>query len=333
MLFAFFRPGLVYLLLLGVCLGAKAQIANRAETAVLPNAPTPENVPRVPGVSTLFHGLNAGLTFSAVHDSSLGWYSVATTAVSYAISPHYSTDASVSIYPYRMVPNASTMPPPGDLLVPTHWDLGDTWFGVHASFKPDKMQSTTTLSMTVPTGNRTDGLSTGRVTFDLSDHLERYFGKMGGLFDVGGGDSSELFNRLVTRDYTSLGPIAHFQAGVIAWLPRRSYIQSLAYEQLPIGDQKVYTTLTMPGPSGPSQTVVTGRKVSEDNGFTTSVGIPLTPHITFLSYYNRSLRLHLDTVSTGVTYVFRGTPLKTEPSLIDRALAEGERLIESNGKH
>jgi hypothetical protein len=234
----------------------------------------------------------------------------------------------LSIYPYRLAPKQQTTGSSESLAVALG-DLGDTWIAVHASFNPLHLQNTATASMTVPTGNRSDELSTGRVTFDLSDHIERYFGKTGVLLDLGGGDSSGLFNRLVTQDYTSLGPIAHFQTGLVFWLPGRTYIQSLAYEQLPIGDQKLYTTLNTPGgpgPSGgPSITVVSGRNVSEDNGFTTAVGIPLTPHVTFSSYYNRSLRLHLDTVSVGMTFVFKGTPLKRRMSLIDRALLEGER--------
>jgi hypothetical protein len=86
--------------------------------------------------------------------------------------------------------------------------------------------------------------------------------------------------------------------------------------------------LTVPG-GGQGITVVSGRRVTEDNGFTTSVGIPLTSHITFLSYYNRSLRLHLDTVSTGISYAFKGTPIRRNPSLIDKALLEGERSIDA----
>jgi hypothetical protein len=64
--------------------------------------------------------------------------------------------------------------------------------------------------------------------------------------------------------------------------------------------------------------------VSEDNGFTTSIAIPLTDHLTLSGYYNRSLREHLDTVSTGITSVLRGTARHRRLSLIDRALREAE---------
>ena len=60
----------------------------------------------------------------------------------------------------------------------------------------------------------------------------------------------------------------------------------------------------------PPPATVAGSSASEDNGITTSLGIPLTDHLTFSGYYNRSLRQHVDTVSTGITYVLRGSPAR-----------------------
>ena len=64
--------------------------------------------------------------------------------------------------------------------------------------------------------------------------------------------------------------------------------------------------------------------MTEDNGFTTLIGIPLSSRTSLSGYYNRSLRLHLDTISVGVTFVFRGTPRPKHLSLIDRAILEAE---------
>lgn len=284
----------------------------------LDGAASLKTTPRAPAAGSVFDGFNAGLTFSGVHDSSIGWYNVLTPAVSYTFSPHYSADASLSIYPQRLAVNEATNVTAKTRLISTSGDIGDLLVGAHAFFKVRGVQSTSTASMTMPTGNRTDGLSTGRVTFDFSEHAERYVGRTGFVLDLGAGDSSGLFNGVVTEQYSALGPIAHFQTGVVVWLPGRSYVQSVAYEQLPLGDQKIYTTVTAPGQ--PPRRVVSGRKVTEDNGFTTSVGIPLTANFTFTTYYNRSLRLHLDTVSTGVTWVLHGRAPRL--SMIDRALRE-----------
>jgi hypothetical protein len=315
------------MLLPWIGVGARSQVtATAARPSVAgaqPQTGNVEEVPQVPGVSSLLRGFNAGLTVAGVHDSSAGWYSVATPAISYNIARHYSVDASVSIYPYRKVQSEDNFPPfpyMGDNLVVRLGEVGDTPIGVHASFRRDQFYNTSTASFTIPTGNRTDGLSTGRVTFDASDHMEGYVKQAGFLIDVGGGDSSALFNRLVTREDYSLGPLVHFQAGPVFYLFGGSRLQSVAYEQLPLGDQKLFTIVS--SPHGPSTTEVTGSGVSEDNGVTTAFSIPLSDHLTASGYYNRSLREHLDTVSGSLTYVLRGSPRSWKMSMIDKALRE-----------
>jgi hypothetical protein len=64
--------------------------------------------------------------------------------------------------------------------------------------------------------------------------------------------------------------------------------------------------------------------VNEDNGFTNSLYVPLNPHIALISSYNRSLRLHLDTISVGFSFTWKGRPLRSTESLIDRAMREAE---------
>ena len=272
--------------------------------------------------------LNAGVSAAGVHDSSAGWYAIVTPFASYDFSTRYSADVSISLYPYLYARKDATGPNAGTRLAFDGGDIGDTLLEAHAVFAPGNYQSLSTVSLTLPSGNHTDGLGTGRVTFSLDERIERYFGQTGLVLDVGGGDSSGLQNRLVTEDDTALGPLGLFQAGLVSWLPHTSMsIQSVAYEQLPIGDQKTYTTLMRPG--FPNITVVSGRKVNEDNGFTTTLYVPLTSRLTLTGSYNRSLRLHLDTVSTGLTFVWKGTPLHKRESLIDRAMREAESTSDS----
>ncbi|MGB7750157.1 MAG: hypothetical protein WCF88_01280, partial [Candidatus Acidiferrales bacterium] len=56
--------------------------------------------------------------------------------------------------------------------------------------------------------------------------------------------------------------------------------------------------------------------VTEDNGFTNSLDVPLTSQFTLSGYYSRSLRLHTDTTAVGLSYVLRSAPT-TEDSAID----------------
>jgi hypothetical protein len=322
-------------ILAGACLGAHAQVKEQASTPVVSeavhlgaNATHIEQVQQVPGVGSWLRGLNAGLTISGVHDSLIGWYTVATPAVSYTFSRHFSFDASVSIYPFRRVQSQSSFETssfgeiPSLEMVMETGETGDTFVGFHARFDHRLVRNTVTAYFTLPTGDRSNGLGTGKVTYDFSDHMEHSIRRTNLLFDIGAGDSSGLFNNLVTKDYSSVGPLVHFQTGMAIWLPGSNYVQAVAYDQLPFGKQTVYSSV---GPLGMiNATVVSGEKAGQDDGITASWGIPLTDHLTMSGYYSRSFRQQLNTVSTGVTYVLRGTPRKKRLSMIDKALREAE---------
>ena len=312
--------------LLGVHLMARAQVTPQATGPTQSRTEDVENVPRVPGVSSLLGGFNAGVSFFGVHNSAIGWFEVASPAVSYTFSPRFSADASTPIYLRRYVEGTITPPQTTAPLVLDENDAGDTLMGFHANFDPHNFMDTMTASLTAPTGNRAVGFGAGQVTFDFDNHVQRYAGQAGFLLDLGVGDSSTLVNSLVTKNYTSVGKLAHFQTGMMVWILRRYFLQSVAYEELPFGSQTVYAVTNPVRGTGPpgsgGSNVIRNTGASEDNGFTTSAGIPLTAHLTLSGYYNHSLREHEDTVSMGITYVLRGSPLHKKLSEIDRALRE-----------
>jgi hypothetical protein len=327
--------------LLASCVSAHAQATAAAGVAPVHVPEKVQSVPRVPGLGTLLDGLNAGVTYSGVHSSSVGWYSVVTPAVNYNFSRHFSADANTSVYFHHPVLNPNPATAAAHPLVDGGTNAGDTLIGFHAFFEPGSLQDTVTASFTAPTGDRSNGFGTGQVTYDFSNHLERYFNQLGLLLDLGAGDSSGLFNNLVFKDYNSVGGLAHFETGLVYWFPHRSYIESVAYEQLPLGSQTIYQIVARgehirpdddhggggaggnpPTPTPPPAPTKIS-PVVEDNGFTTFVGIPLSNYFTLSGYYNRSLRQHLDTVSFGVTYVVRGTS-RRKLSMIDKALQEAE---------
>jgi hypothetical protein len=318
------------------CLQLHAQVTAAAGIAPVHVTENIQAIPRVPGVSTVLDGFNAGVTYSGVHSSSVGWYSAVTPAISYTFSERFSADASTSIYINRLIANTDPATKATQPLVTDGVDPGDTLIDFHASFYPGSLTDIITASMTAPTGDRAKGLGAGQVTYDFNNHTERYYNKLGFLVDLGIGNSSGLFNDLVEKDYTSVGTLAHFQAGAVVWLPRRTYIEAVAYEQLPLGSQTVYRAVERDenvranadgggtNPNPPPPVAVTVSTASEDNGFTAFAGVPLTDHITLSGYYNRSLRQRLDTVSAGVTFVLRSKPSKRSLSMIDRALREAE---------
>lgn len=326
--------------LLACCASAHAQVTAAAGISPVHVPEKVQTVPRVPGLSTVLDGLNAGVTYSGVHSSSVGWYTVVTPAVNYTFSRHFSADGSASIYFHRLIANTNTATAAQHPLVDDPMQPGDTLIGLHAFFEPGSLQDTITASFTAPTGDRTKGFGAGQVTYDFSNHMERYFKQLGIILDLGGGNSSGLFNDQVVKDYNSVGGLAHFESGLVYWFPHRTYVEAVAYEQLPLGSQTVYRTVARgenrgtgntraeddgPGAGGsnPPPVATTVTTVSEDNGYTLFLGFPLTRNVILNGYYNHSLRQHVDTVSVGMTYVLRGRP-KNRLSMIDRALREAE---------
>lgn len=260
-------------------------------------------------MSSTVHGLNAGITFAGIHDSVVGWSTLATPSVAYSFNDIFSVDATLPIYMYRLAESRSTRPRANAHLVNQRGELGDLIFGFHAQFMSPIAPYQATLAVSAPTGDEAYGLTTGRATFDFTNHFERTFGRLTPILELGIGDSTTLVNRIVNKNYTSLGPLAHFQVGLGVTLPRDISFETDAYEQLPIGDQKIY------GPSRKGRpTVVTGHNVTEDNGFTNSLNIPIDRHTAISAYYSRSLRFRIDSVAFGITYVLRSPPpLENDP--------------------
>ena len=312
---------------MGSCLLLFATALGALVTAA-PGQSTPQQskgvvtVPRVPGLTTLFNGLNAGVSYSTVHNSAIGWYYVLTPAVNYTFSRHYSADASASVYLHRLVlQSTSTLTNPQFAV--EEGNAGDALLGLHATYMPGSLLDTVSLYLTAPTGDRSAGLGTGQVSFDFNNHVERYHNQVGFLLDLGAGNSSNVANTLLNKNYSSVGGLAEFQTGAILWLPKDSYFEAIAYEQLPIGSQTVYTSDG--SREGFPQRSLTGTNFAEDNGFVTFAGIRLAEHFTLSGYYNRSLRRKTDTVSFGITWVLRRHSRDEEDSMIDRAIREAEK--------
>ncbi len=264
------------------------------------------------GFSPALHGWNAGVTVTGVHESTTGWATIFIPAIGYSFNDVFSIEATIPIYMFRLADSIAAHPRPNEKLVTRRGEPGDLVLGLHAQFVPRLFQYQVTGLVTAPTGDKTYGLTTGRVTFDLSNRFERTYGRFTPNLEIGGGDSTTLVNRILTKNYTSLGPLAHFEVGLDVALTRGMSFETDAYEQLPIGDQKIY------GPSRKGRPpIVTGHNVIEDNGFINAVDIPVDRHINFSGYYSRSLRLRYDTAAIGVTYVLRPTATTEEDTAID----------------
>ncbi len=277
---------------------------------VVSTSPTRESeVPDVPGLSNTLHGFNAGITFAGIHDDYTGWATLVTPAMGYSFNHRFTVDVSVPIYFFRLEPSTAARPKPKSLLVQERGEVGDVVLAGHMLVDPGLYQYQFTVAIALATGPQKNGLTTGRTSFDFTNHFERPFGRITPSFDIGMGNTTTLINRVNLKDYSSLGPLSHYQAGIGVSLPFGASFGAEFYEQLPVGDQKIYGV-----PKGKNKPPVIGFNITEDNGLINSLDIPVRDHMTFSGFYSHSTRFRSDSVSIGFTFVLRGAPAPTAES-------------------
>ena len=180
----------------------------------------------------------------------------------------------------------------GDMGVSGHLDIPGSWLSY--SF---------TASGAFPTGNAKDHLSANAKTYSINNHFEHSFSIFTPDIEIGEGNSSSLVGRSARRGYVAVGPLATFQAGTYVDLPKNLSLDFEAYESMPIGNQKVYGTVTTK--RGKTVTILEGTGVAEDNGLNVSCSFQPSPHFGVSAFFNRSLRQYDNTTGFSLTYVAR----------------------------
>ncbi len=163
--------------------------------------------------------------------------------------------------------------------------------------------------MGLPSGDSAHGLGAGQVTYSVNNHFERSLGIFTPDIELGYGDTSNLVDQRILKSYISVGPMAHFQAGTDIDLPWNMSFEANAYEELPLDTNIVYSTTTK---GKKKTTTATNTDPAEDNGFISSLDIPLTPHLTLSGFYDRSLRQHVDLAGFSFTLILRAPPRSSE---------------------
>jgi len=259
-------------------------------------------------------GFNASVISSSQYDSITGWANVLTPSLAWRFNRYLSADVATPLFMYMrsqrvIVPTGGR---PAYLDTTVRRDLpGDTTMAAHISSKGFTMgrlgdfYNVVTGSLSAPTGSVEDGIGAGKVTYNVTNHLQSasFFAP---YVDLGIGSTSRLQNRRVQRAQTSRGQLANFGVGVSMLLPHASTVYLEGYEQLPLGNQTVYQV----DPRTGRPTATQDRNgLAEDNGINLSLDIPVSPHVTWSAFYSRGLRLHEDTTGFALTFILRN-PLK-----------------------
>ncbi len=254
------------------------------------------------------NGLNFILDETGQHNSATGWSVVMTPALSLRFNRHFSLSGSVPWYSTinAFVPvkvNGKSV----DELRTGNNLLGDTTLAATYELSHTHLNDTATASGGFPTGNVRFGLSADTETYNVTNHVDYQIGPFDPDIEIGEGDSSSLVNKAVKKPYVAVGPLANFQAGSSIDLPLGLNLDLEAYEELPIGDQKVYGNVKRKNKKGKTVTVqvLEGAGAAEDNGAFAELDLPIGTHLMLTGTYERSLRQSLDTAAVGLTWVLR----------------------------
>ena len=258
------------------------------------------------GIIPYVKGYNLSLGTSSEHDSTNGWSSVLTPDLAFRFNRNFSADLSAPIYSYiNVLVTGGTAAKPTQSYQTRNGIAGDTSLNGHyeAGFRLLDYNLTATLGL--PSGSQTDGLGAGKVTYNFNNHLERSVSIFSPDIELGIGDNSSLVGSRIRKSYTTVGSLAYFQAGTSVDLPHQWGFNANAYEELPLASQIVYSTT---GKGKKKKTTATNEGAAEDNGFQTSLDIPLQSHVTLSGFYNRSLRSHIDTAGFAFTFLLKAPP-------------------------
>jgi len=262
------------------------------------------------GIIPFAPGFNASLGTSSQYDSGNGWSSILTPGVAFRFNQILSVNASIPIYAsINVEANTGTKAKPVYTSTTRHGVLGDASLAASLAAHPSLLDYNATLTLGPPPGNTADGLGAGKTTYDFNNHFEKNFGIFSPDIEFGIGTSSSLVTPRVRKTYTSVGALAHFQAGTSIDLPLNLSFEADAYEELPLNSSTIYSAARS-GKKKATTATIAGN--AEDNGYTTALDIPLSGRITLSGFYNRSIRNDDDTSGFSLTFLLKPPPKPTD---------------------
>jgi hypothetical protein len=196
---------------------------------------------------------------------------------------------------------------------------GDVYFGVEAYAPGRAINYSTTLTVSAPTGNVGKGFSPGKPTIDWNNRFRHRFGRFTPFVAAGLGNTVPD-SELVTRNFISLGRVAHFEEGTEFQVVHRVYLGSSAYQIVPFGNQQVFNRFDTavphdgkegPGPAGGpapnqpppgdiGQPSASGNDLTREHGFDAWLGFEPTHVLRLELGYSRSVTFALNSFSFNV---------------------------------
>lgn len=244
-------------------------------------------------------GWTAYLEFNGSSDSDGQIYEL-DSSVGYKFSKHVAVGAGI---PFYLVQPSSTGSKSNN-------SFGNPHLGLQLLFPNPAISYNTSVTGFVPTADTSHGLSTGRFTYDWSNHLEHGFSSLTPFLDAGLGNTL-VDGRMFHRPFTTLGFVSHFGAGAKLDVWKFFSVSASAYDILPAGPQKMYSRLLSRSSVG-SASISHGRAfehtgvtsgsadLTRDNGYSAELDANPSPYLDLGLGYTHSVHYDFDTVSFSV---------------------------------
>ncbi len=227
------------------------------------------------------------------------------SSVGYSFTEHFGVDVGVPIYFVRpSTSNTSGVSGNG---------LGNPYLDLRLKFLNPVVNFGSVLTGFAPAGDSKLGLTTGRATFDWTNHFDHSFNNLTPFLEAGL-SNTVADTQLFIRPFTSLGMNTHFQGGASYQLGKYFNVGLSGYDIQPFGQQTVYSKVAGgngatlgrgPGssrgnPFQNNQQITGGSSLVYDNGFSAWVGASPSPYLDLQVGYTRSMQYDLNSVSFGM---------------------------------
>jgi hypothetical protein len=254
-----------------------------------------------------------GLTFYEEYRGSVnsfGQTTVLDLSGGYNFNKYFGLDVGIPLSfvhrEYQNLPSA---------LTPQGWNTnaGDVYLNFRFNGPNRYLNYTSQARTFAPTGSFENGFSTGRVTVDWNNHLDRSFGVVTPFADLSLGNTIGDRHYMV-RPFRTLGLVSQIETGADVKVASNVFVGGSWYGVLPSGTQKIYSQLVteeaglVPVPVSNSRyfqsafRTIGPSSIAKDNGLAGWVGVKTGKNIDFELGYSRSTHYDLDTLTFRIGY-------------------------------
>lgn len=184
--------------------------------------------------------------------------------------------------------------------------FGNPYVDLRVKFLNPAVNFASQLTGYAPLGDSKKGLSTGRGTFDWTNHFDRSFSRLTPFAEVGIANTV-MDSSLFMRPFTTLGFNTHLQGGASYDIWKFFSVGASGYDILPTGQQTVFSKVQHgsgnPGQSShgrsfqDNQQTTGGADVARDDGFSTWIEAMPSSLLDMQLGFTRSMHYDLNSVS------------------------------------